>query len=209
MKVKICGITSLQDALLAAKLGFDAVGFIFAKSPRKIPVEEARDIIQALPPFIKSVGVFVNEEVSAIKEIVRFCGLDLIQLHGDESPSLCDALMPRSIKAFQVRNQSSLQTMGKYRGKVRALLLDAYAEAQRGGTGRTFDWDLADKAKGLGVPIILSGGLGPSNIKGAVSAVRPYAVDVNSGVEETPGKKDPLLMEELMSIVKSIAHGDL
>ena len=209
MKVKICGITNLEDASLAVGLGFDAIGFIFAESPRKVSVEATRDMIKNIPPFIKTVGVFVNEKRTVINGTVRFCGLDLIQLHGDEPPSLCEALMPRSIKAFQLRDESSLEEIASYRGKARALLFDTYSKEKRGGTGKTFDWDLAVKGKRLGVPIVLSGGLGPSNIEAAVLAVRPYAVDVNSGVEEQPGKKNPVLMEKLMNIIKNMNAGDL
>ena len=209
VKVKICGITNLEDASLAVELGFDAIGFIFAESPRKVSVEVTRDIINTIPPFMQTVGVFVNEEPAIIKEIVEVCGLDLIQLHGDEPPSVCDTLMPRSIKAFQLKDESSLEAINKYRGKARALLFDTYSKEKRGGTGKTFDWDLAVKGKRLGAPIILSGGLGPSNIEAAVLAVRPYAVDVNSSVEEQPGKKNPVLMEKLMNIIKSVNAGDL
>jgi len=201
MKVKICGITNQQDASAAVGLGVDALGFIFAKSPRTIEPERARAIIGALPPFVMSVGVFVNEDPEKIREIVAFCGLDMIQFHGDEPPEVCRAFMPRAIKAFRLKNESSLEQIKPYLGKVRALLFDTFSKDKRGGTGKTFDWGLAIKGKELGVPVILSGGLGPSNINEAVSTVRPYAVDVNSGVEESPGKKDHNLMKKLMDNV--------
>jgi phosphoribosylanthranilate isomerase len=202
--VKICGITDYEDASIAVGLGADVLGFIFAPSPRQITPQKARDIIRAMPPFVKTVGVFVNEGPAAIKEMIDYCGLDLVQLHGDESPDLCCELMPYTIKALRIKDESSLRTSRIYLGKVRALLLDTYSKDKAGGTGRIFDWQLAIKIKKLGIPIILAGGLGPSNIDGAVSTVRPYAVDVNSGVEERPGKKSRTLMKDLMEKVRRI-----
>jgi phosphoribosylanthranilate isomerase len=202
--VKICGITDYEDASIAVELGAGALGFIFADSPRQLTPQKARDIIRAMPPFVKTVGVFVDEGPAAIKEIIHDCGLDLVQLHGDESPDLCCELMPYTIKALRIKDESSLRTSRIYHGKVRALLLDAYSKDMAGGTGKTFDWQLAIKIKKLGIPIILSGGLGPSNIDGAISTVRPYAVDVNSGVEERPGKKSHTLMKDLMEKVRRI-----
>ena len=200
--VKICGITNYEDAAIAVELGATALGFIFAPSPRQISPQKARDIIHAIPPFVKTVGVFVNEGPTVIKEIVHHCGLDLVQLHGDESPELCRELMPYTIKALRIKDASSIQSA--YQGKVRALLLDTYARDKVGGTGTTFDWRFAIKIKELGIPIILAGGLGPSNIDGAIRTVKPYAVDVNSGVEECPGKKSHMLMKDLMKRVRRI-----
>jgi len=202
--VKICGITDYEDASIAVGLGAGALGFIFADSPRQITPQKARDIIRAMPPFVKTVGVFVDEGPAAIKEIIHYCGLDLVQLHGDESPDLCCELMPYTIKALRIKDESSLRTSRIYQGKVRALLLDTYSKDKAGGTGKTFNWQLAIKIKKLGIPIILAGGLGPANIDGAVSTVRPYAVDVNSGVEERPGKKSHTLMKDLMEKVRRI-----
>jgi len=202
--VKICGITDYEDASIAVELGAGALGFIFADSPRQITPQKARDIIRAMPPFVKTVGVFVDEGPAAIKEIIHYCGLDLVQLHGDESPDLCCELMPYTIKALRIKDESSLRTSRIYQGKVRALLLDTYSKDKAGGTGKTFNWQLAIKIKKLGTPIILAGGLGPANIDGAVSTVRPYAVDVNSGVEERPGKKSHTLMKDLMEKVRRI-----
>ena len=202
--VKICGITDHEDASIAVELGAGALGFIFAHSPRQITPQKARDIIRAMPPFVKTVGVFVDEGPAAIKEMIHYCGLDLVQLHGDESPDLCCDLMPYTIKALRIKDEASLRTSRIYHGKVRALLLDTYSKDKAGGSGRTFDWQLAIKIKKLGIPIILAGGLGPSNINDAVSTVRPYAVDVNSGVEERPGKKSHTLMKDLMEKVRRI-----
>ena len=205
VEVKICGITNYQDASMAVELGAGALGFIFAFSPRQITPQKARDIIRTIPPFVKTVGVFVDEGPAEIKEVIHYCGLDLVQLHGDESPDLCCELMPYTIKALRIKDEASLRKSQTYRGKVRALLLDSYSKDKAGGTGKTFDWQLALKIKKLGIPIILAGGLGPSNIDDAVRTVRPYAVDVNSGVEERPGKKSHLRMKDLMKKVRRIS----
>ena len=207
VEVKICGITNYEDASIAGELGAGALGFIFADSPRQITPQKARDIIRAIPPFVKTVGVFVNEETAAIKDIIRFCGLDLIQLHGDESPDVCEEFLPYTIKAFRLRDKSSLSQIKAYRGKVRAVLFDTYSKEKMGGTGKTFDWDLAVKGSKLKIPVILSGGLNPSNIETAISTVRPYAVDVNSGVEERPGKKSHILMKRLMETIRRMDTG--
>ena len=204
MKVKVCGITEHDDAAMAVKLGVDALGFIFAPSPRRITPEMARHIIDTLPPFVKTVGVFVDEDLAVIRQIRSFCGLDMIQLHGNETPQFCRELMPFAIKAIRVNDELSLTMLKPYVGHVRAILLDTYEKGKMGGTGKAFDWSLALKAKGLGMPIVLSGGLNPSNIRKAISTVRPYAVDVNSGIEERPGKKSPLLMKELMETIDRI-----
>ncbi|MEJ2730144.1 MAG: phosphoribosylanthranilate isomerase [Deltaproteobacteria bacterium] len=202
VSVKICGITNLMDACTAVRLGADALGFIFAPSPRRIAPQTAREIIRALPPFVKSVGVFAHETPASIRKVINDCSLDLVQLHGDESPALCDELMPYTIKALRVKDESSLQSGQAYHGKVRALLLDTYSKEKAGGTGRTFDWKLASKLKKHKTPIILSGGLTPANIAAAIHIVKPYAVDVNSGVEERPGKKSQTLIRDLMENVR-------
>jgi phosphoribosylanthranilate isomerase len=204
VRIKICGITNQYDTALAVELGADALGFIFAPSPRQVTPEKARHIIRGLPPFVQTVGVFVDESLNRIRDIVDFCGLDLIQLHGDESPDFCAALMPHVIKGFRLDDSSSLSPIPDYRGKIRAVLLDAYQKGVYGGTGKTFDWDLAIKAKGMGMPLIISGGLGPCNIQRAVVAVQPYAIDVNSGVEEGPGRKSLPLMKELIEKIWEI-----
>ncbi|MFC1868095.1 phosphoribosylanthranilate isomerase [Thermodesulfobacteriota bacterium] len=209
VRVKICGITDSHDAFEAVKLGADALGFIFASSPRQITPENARDIIRDIPPFVKSVGVFINEDPATIKDIVQFCGIDLVQFHGDESPALCDEFMPRTIKALRVKDESILESIRSYHGNARALLLDTYSEERAGGTGKSFDWDLAIKIKRMGIPIVMAGGLGPSNIEKAVTAVRPYAVDVNSGVEDRPGKKSHTLMKELFEKITRIRSQEI
>jgi len=207
VRVKICGITNRQDARMSVEMGANAIGFIFAPSPRQITPEKAREIICGIPPFVQTVGVFVNERPDTVRRIMGFCGLDLIQFHGDESPEVCGDFMPHTIKAFRIRDRSMLQTIKPYCGKIRAMLFDTYVKKTMGGTGKTFDWNTAVTGKVLGVPIILSGGLRPSNIASAISKVNPFAVDVNSGIEERPGKKDPSLMDELMENIRNAENG--
>jgi phosphoribosylanthranilate isomerase len=202
VRVKICGITHPEDASVAVKLGADALGFIFAPSPRRVAPESVRDIVELLPAFVHTVGVFVDETLATIQDIVNYCGLDRVQLHGNEPPEFCRKLMPRTLKAFRMKDASSLPAMESYKGQVRAILLDTYQRGIRGGTGETFGWGLAVKAKKFGMPVILSGGLRPSNIEQAISTVRPGAVDVNSGVEVSPGKKSPTLMKALMEAIR-------
>jgi len=204
VRIKICGITNKHDASLAVSLGAHALGFIFAPSPRRVNPEKMRDIIRALPPFIQTVGVFVNEDPAIMKSVIDFCGIDLVQLHGDEGPEICAMFSPRAIKAVRLKGRSSLELLEPYRGKARAVLVDTYVEGLRGGTGRTCDWEAAVEGKKMGLPIILSGGLTPSNLERAVSSVRPYGVDINSGVEERPGKKCSKRLKRIMHIVKRI-----
>lgn len=187
-RVKICGITSAADALHAIHCGADALGLVFyAKSPRCLSPEQARTIIGELPPFVTAVGLFVNQRAEEIRRIFEFCGLDAVQLHGDEGPEDCRLAPLRVIKALRVRDEASLADLGQY--PVNAVLLDAWSPDSYGGTGRTFNWQLAARAAKTR-HIILAGGLNPENVAGAVRAVRPYAVDVSSGVESAPGRKD-------------------
>ena len=191
VRVKICGITNLEDALLAADLGAQALGFIFySKSPRSIKPEAARDIISSLPPLVLSIGVFVDEEAGVVREVAATVGLDWVQLHGQESSEYCRALKRRVIKGFRVQDESSLAVLPDYRDAVQALLLDTYRPGTPGGTGETFDWELARRAQDYG-PIILAGGLTAANISQAITVAQPAAVDVASGVEAGPGVKDP------------------
>lgn len=189
---------------MGVRLGAHALGFIFAPSPRRTSPEKVRKIIDALPPFVQTVGVFVDESLATIREIKRFCGLDLVQLHGEESPDFCIQLMPHALKAFRLKDGRSVSHIKSYTGRVRAVLLDTHEKEKKGGTGKSFDWNLALKVKAMGLPLILSGGLGPFNIRGAITTVRPYGVDVNSKIEHRPGKKDPVLMKALMEAIKMI-----
>jgi phosphoribosylanthranilate isomerase len=189
VKVKICGITNVEDGLAAAEGGADALGFIFyQQSPRYLPIERAAAVIQALPPMIVKVGVFVDAEEEMVYRAIRECGLNLLQFHGAESPEYCVQFGLMSMKAFQVRDAQSLSRLTDY--KTEAWLLDAYCPGKLGGTGEKFNWDLAIEARKLGRPIFLAGGLTPENVAEAVRHVEPYAVDVSSGVEASPGKKD-------------------
>ena len=203
-RVKICGTTNYDDAAMAVDLGADALGFIFASSPRMIEPDKAREIIMKLPPFVKSVGVFVNEDIKKIMDIAEYCGLDNIQLHGSESPETCEALMPRTIKVLKLKDTSTDEDFLKYRGRIKAFLLDTYSKNAAGGTGKTFNWDLALNIKNSGIPVILAGGLNPSNIREAIEKVRPYAVDAVSGVENNPGKKDCALMKKFFEEINAV-----
>jgi len=174
---------------MAVEAGADALGFVFfEKSPRYLDPERAARIIAAIPPFVQVVGLFVNAELDFVNLTADSCRLDIVQLHGDESPSYCQSVRRRVMKAFRVRGMESLCTMADYR--VSAFLLDAYSPDSYGGTGARFDWDCAVAAKGQG-SIVLAGGLDPDNVATAVAKVAPYAVDVSSGVESSPGRKDP------------------
>jgi phosphoribosylanthranilate isomerase len=188
VKVKICGITNLEDALMVAEAGADALGFVFVPgSPRYIHPQKAEEIERHLPPFLSLVGVFANVPLKEVREVAEACHLSLVQLHGEESPAYCSALGKRVIKAFRMKGAKGLAEMGQY--EVEALLLDSCSPGQLGGTGKTFDWRLAQEAKRYG-RLILSGGLTPENVAEGIRIVRPYAVDVSSGVEERTGKKE-------------------
>lgn len=202
IKVKICGMTQLQDAEFAVEQGADAVGFIFyKKSPRAVTMKTVREIISKLPPLVDTVGVFVNESVDRVNKIADYCGLDLVQLHGEESPAFCKNIHRRVIKAFRVKDLQSIKQLEKF--PVSGFLLDTFSDNLHGGTGKTFDWTLALPAKKMG-PVILAGGLTPRNIRQAVSQVRPYGVDVCSGVEKSPGIKD---LEKVRAFLKNIRSG--
>ena len=200
IKVKICGTTSLKDAFLAVESGADAIGFIFYKmSPRNISQKEAKEIILQLPPFIETVGVFVNETSDKINRIAEQCKLNSIQLHGEESPALCRRVKRKVIKAFRVKDADSLKSIASY--DVSGFLLDSYNDGSKGGTGQVFDWNLALRVKKQG-PVILAGGLNPYNVFTAIHRVKPYGVDVCSGVEKSPGIKDHEKMREFIKSVR-------
>ena len=187
--VKICGITNLQDGLAAAEAGADALGFVFyPASPRAISLEAAAKLTPQLPPFLVKVGVFVDAPEAAVLRAIAECGLNLLQFHGAEPPEYCRQFGLMTMKACRVRDAASLEALAHY--STDAFLLDAYAPDKPGGTGAVFNWDLALEAQKLARPIFLAGGLTPENVGEAVRRVRPYGVDVSSGVEAEPGRKD-------------------
>lgn len=208
IRVKICGITCLEDALLAAELGAHALGFILAESPRQIQPQQVQQIVRQLPPFLVKIGVFVDARADEICSIARQCLFDGVQLHGQESPALCRKVQGEGfhvIKALSLQNADSLLPIPLYLEEgVQALLFDTYHPQQAGGTGRVCSWDLARKGRDLAKGrVILAGGLGPENILAGIQKVAPLAVDVNSAIEVRPGKKDAGKMEELLRLVGS------
>jgi phosphoribosylanthranilate isomerase len=204
---KICGITNLSDAQAAAIHGASAIGFIFyEKSSRAISIEDAKFISRHLSNDISKVGVFVNHDKAFIEEAIRSVSLNIIQLHGDETPGFCNQFDVPVFKAVRIKNEASLSVMDQY--NVAGFLLDTFSNKQYGGTGETFDWSLLNEQ--IDTPIILSGGLNPDNILDAIDSVNPAAIDVNSGVELSPGKKDHqkinLLFENLKNTNTSGFH---
>ena len=188
--VKICGITRANDALAATRFGAHALGFVFyATSPRSVSPARAAEIIRALPPFITSVGLFVNPEARDVERVLEQAPLNLLQFHGEETPAFCDRFRVPYLKAVRVQAGLDLLQYAQLHSAARGLLLDAFVEGTHGGTGAAFDWNLIPRE--LPLPVILSGGLNPDNVGDAVRRVRPCAVDVSSGVETSPGIKDP------------------
>ena len=203
VKVKICGITNLPDGMAAAEAGADALGFVFYdQSPRHISIHAAAELIRQLPPFVMKVGVFVNAPEDLVVRAIRECGLNLLQFHGDEPPDYCLQFGLMSMKAFRIRDAASLQALQDY--PTDAWLLDAYSPGKPGGTGETFNWDLALEARSLGRPIFLAGGLTPENVAEAVQRAQPYGVDVSSGVEAAPGRKDHAKVRAFIQAAKSV-----
>ena len=193
MKIKICGITNVEDAAVAVRAGADALGFVmYRNSPRWIEPAVARAIIAGLPPFVSAVGVFVNEEAERVRTFMDECGFALAQLHGDESAMYCQNLGRPVLKVVRLKDRDACLAMAEFQGhaNVRGFLIDTFSDHAYGGTGQTVDWALAHEAARSAM-IILAGGLNPTNVAEAVQAVRPYGVDVSSGVERSPGKKDP------------------
>ncbi len=200
-RIKICGITNIEDALYAADLGVDALGFVFySQSPRHIEPKKARKIIQQLPPFLAKVGVFVNETAARVNEIIELTGIDVVQLHGQEAPEYCQRFERKVVKAFRIAPDFDPAQIEVY--EVDAYLLDTYVRGIYGGTGEVFNWEIAKRAEQYG-RIILAGGLNPGNIKEAICQVEPYGVDISSGVEIRPGEKDKRKLEQLVLQVRS------
>jgi len=201
-KIKICGITNLNDALIAVNLEVDALGFVFyPPSPRAITPDNAKQIRQKIPPFTLCIGVFVNEKKEEVLNVAKECHLDALQFHGNESPKYCSSFLPtyKVIKSFFLTARSDVELIKHY--NVDAFLVDAYDPQQHGGTGKKADWELAQTAKGFG-PLILAGGLDETNVYEAVREVNPYAVDVSSGVELLPGVKDPVKLRRFVKMVR-------
>jgi phosphoribosylanthranilate isomerase len=205
VKVKICGITNLDDALCAQESGADFLGFVFAKSPRRITPEAARAIISKLSDAVQIVTLFVDEDKGNVDRIISSLGrVDIIQFHGNETAQYCRQFKRvKIIKALRVRNEESIAEI-KYFKDMDFILLDHYSENCYGGTGRGFDLNLALKARDFGMPIFLSGGLNPDNVKGAIKKVNPFCVDVSSGVEIKPGKKDHYLVKRFIENARNV-----
>ena len=207
-RIKICGMTDKTEVAHAVASGVDALGFIFVKkSPRYIDPEQAREVFSIIPPFVDAVGVFMDEDPDLVSEIAQYCSLTLLQLHGSESPEYCKNFNLRILKAFQVTPEMTTETLNCYRNTVSGFLLDTYHKDKGGGTGETFDWSLVDKLE-FDAPFVLAGGLTVDNVGEAISKVRPYAVDVNSGIEKEPGRKDVVLIEKLVERVRAADQRD-
>lgn len=192
LKIKMCGVTNLDDARAAVETGADAVGFVFyRKSPRYVEPTVVKGIVASLPPFVIPVGVFVNEEAKVVRDLMDECGLALAQLHGDETALYCETLGRPVLKAIRLRDRASLPALAEYQGRagVRGFVIDAFSAETYGGTGQVVDWGLAAEVAKAS-RILLAGGLTPENVGEAIRKVRPYGVDVSSGVEASPGKKD-------------------
>lgn len=204
VKIKICGITERDDALHAIDCGADALGFVFYdRSPRAITRHRAQEIIAQLPPLVTVVGLFVNADPRTVREIADDCGLDLIQYHGDESPEMVRLAPRRSIRALRVRENEIFAEIDRY--PASGLLLDAWVSGSFGGTGVLCNWEIA-AAIAKKRPVILAGGLTPENVATAIQAVRPYGVDVSSGVEATPGHKDRKKVAAFIKAAQLAAH---
>jgi phosphoribosylanthranilate isomerase len=202
VRIKICGITRIEDAKTAAHLGVDALGFIFVKkSPRYIEPQTAAEIIRVLPPFVSRVGVFIDETIETIVEICKIAKIDTVQLHGSESPEFCAKIPFPVIKAISVKDDTDITIIDTYVSS--GILLDTWSTGMSGGTGKTFDWNIAKKACSRNERIILAGGLGPSNIEEALQSVQPYGVDINSGVEIKPGIKNPHKIRDVVRLVRN------
>ena len=200
-RVKVCGITNSEDALRAVELGADALGFIFYKGSRRyIDPRDASEIISVLPPFVSAVGVFVNQGIDEINEAAEMSGIDTVQLHGDESPEFCAVLPYKVIKAVRVKDGVDIDEVELY--PVRAILFDKHSDELYGGTGSSFDWGVLNGIK-ISKKVILSGGLTPDNVSRAIKLVRPYGVDVSTGVEDSPGRKNHIKMRKFIEAVKN------
>jgi phosphoribosylanthranilate isomerase len=199
--IKICGITSRDDAHLAADAGASAIGLMFYdQSARAVTPAQSSAIVDGLSPFVARVGVFVNPSEELVWRAIHAAGLTVLQFHGEEPPEFCLRFGLMTMKAFRIKDASSLEALGRY--PTDAWLLDAYSSAGHGGTGERFNWDLAVQARGMGRPIVLAGGLTPENVAAAIARVVPFGVDVSSGVESAPGRKDPAKVRAFIAAAK-------
>ena len=202
VQVKICGLTNVAEAQAAAAAGADLIGLMFyERSPRHVSLDQAAEIADQLAPSVVRVGVFVNPSRELVADAIARCRLSLLQFHGEEPPEFCTQFGLMSMKAFRVRDPESLRALPNY--PTDAWLLDAFTPGQLGGTGERFNWDLAVEAGRFGRPIFLAGGLTPDNVAEAVRRVRPFGVDVSSGVESTPGRKDTAKVRAFIAAAKA------
>jgi phosphoribosylanthranilate isomerase len=202
VKIKICGITNVEDAQAAVAAGADLLGLVFAEdSPRCVSIEQAAMIARVAPPYIVRVGLFVNAPAERVMHAMNACDLQLLQFHGEETPDYCRQFGAMSMKAFRVKGPETIQALTEF--ATDAWLLDAFVPGQRGGTGHSFNWNLAVEAVKLGRPVFLAGGLTPENVADAVRTVQPYGVDVSSGVEVSPGKKDHAKVRQFIHAAKA------
>jgi phosphoribosylanthranilate isomerase len=201
-RVKICGLTNAQDAAAAIDAGADALGVIFAPSPRQVTIEQAAEVLADVPPFVARVGVFADADPAFVARAARELGLAAVQFHGDESPERCGAAPVPVIKAFRVGTGFAPNTFEPYRGQVAAVLLDTFVPDTLGGTSKTFAWDLITEPPGWTL-LLLAGGLNPQNVGQAIRTVHPFAVDVSSGVESAPGRKDHALLHAFVEAVRA------
>jgi len=200
-RVKICGITRIEDALAAVNAGADAIGLVFyAQSPRCVTIEQAQKIVAAIPPFVSVVGLFINASKAEIETVLSKVRLDILQFHGDETSSECEQIKLPYYKAIRVKADTNLLQCAVEFNSAKALLLDAHSESAFGGTGQTFDWNLIPKS--LTKPVILAGGLTAENVGSAIKRVQPYAVDVSGGVEKSKGVKDAAKIAAFMQAVE-------
>ncbi|MBD9675202.1 phosphoribosylanthranilate isomerase [Pseudomonas sp. PDM18] len=204
VRIKICGITRVEDALAAAEAGADAIGLVFyAKSPRAVSIQQARAIVAALPPFVSTVGLFVDASRCELGEILDAVPLDVLQFHGDETPEVCSGWHKRYIKALRVKPGDDVAAQIAKYPQASGFLLDTYVEGIPGGTGRAFDWSLVPRD--VQRPLILAGGLTVGNVADAIALVRPYAVDVSGGVEASKGIKDAQKIRDFIAQCRSVA----
>ncbi|MGR8980608.1 MAG: phosphoribosylanthranilate isomerase [Gammaproteobacteria bacterium] len=203
-RVKICGFTRVEDAVCAARLGVDAIGLIFyPPSPRNIEIAQAINIVNALPAFVSAVALFVDEQESRIREILQRVPIDCLQFHGDEPPDACRLYGKRYLKAVRMQPDVDISALGRDYYDASALLLDAWHPGAKGGTGSRFDWDRVPR--NIGLPIVLAGGLNAANAREAIQTVRPYALDVSSGVEAEKGVKDA---DKMAAFLSEVYEGD-